>query len=223
LSIPPVALVAVLPAVPPGLPSELLERRPDIATAERQVAAANARIGVAQAAFFPSVTLSAAAGLRAATLPELVRAPNLFWALGTAAAQILFDGGAREAVSDQARAAYDAEVAFYRQTVLASFQEVEDNLATLRILEEEAKLQADAVAGARESVRLVENQYKAGTASFLAVITVQAIALSNERTAIAILGRRLVASVQLVRALGGGWDAGSLAPVGLGPDAASAR
>jgi NodT family efflux transporter outer membrane factor (OMF) lipoprotein len=198
-----------------GLPSELLQRRPDIAGAERSVAAANARIGVARAAMYPSVTLTGNAGLTAATLPMLLQAPTYFWALGAAAAQTLFDGGTRQANVDQARAAFDAEVALYRQTVLTSFQEVEDNLATLRILAEEAKLQAAAVAAARQSVQLMENRYKAGTANFLEVIVVQAIALSNERTAMALLGRRLAASVQLVRALGGGWEAGTGIQLGV--------
>jgi len=205
LTIPRERMVAALPHVPTGLPSELLERRPDIAAAERSVAALNARIGVAQAAFYPSVTLSAGAGLRSTTLPDLLRAPSVFWALGSAAAQLLYDAGARQATVDQARAAHEAEVALYRQTVLNAFQEVEDNLAALRLLADESKLQDEAVAAARESVRLTENRYKAGTASFLEVIVVQAIALSNERTAVGLLGRRLLASVQLVRALGGGW------------------
>lgn len=205
LAIEPGPMITSLPPIPAGVPSELLQRRPDIAGAERSVAAANARIGVAQAALYPSVTLSAGAGLTASTVPVLLQAPTYFWALGAAAAQVLFDGGARQANLDQARAVFDAEVALYRQTVLTSFQEVEDNLAALRILEEEAKLQAAAVAAARQSVQLAENRYRAGTASFLEVITVQTIALSNERTAVALLGRRLAASVQLVRALGGGW------------------
>lgn len=206
LRIEPTTMVAVLPSIPPGVPSELLLRRPDVARAERNVAAANARIGVAQSALYPSLTLSPAVGLRSDTLANLLSAPNVFWALGVAASQVLFDAGEREAITDEARAAHEVEAAFYRQTVLTAFQEVEDQLAALRILEEEAKLQADAVAAARQSVQLVENQYKAGTASFLEVILVQTIALSNERTAVALLGRRLAASVQLVRALGGGWE-----------------
>lgn len=205
LALKPGPMIAALPQVPTGLPSELLQRRPDIAGAERAVAAANARLGVAQSALYPSVTLSASAALRSATLPQLLSAPTYFWALGAAAGQVLFDGGARRAGVDQALASLDVAVALYRQTVLNGFQEVEDNLAALRILEEEAKLQAQAVAAARQSVQLTENRYKAGTASFLEVITVQAILLSNERTAVALLGRRLAASVQLVRALGGGW------------------
>lgn len=206
LSIAPGPVVAALPRIPVGLPSELLQRRPDIAAAERSVAAASARIGVAQSALYPSLTLSAGAGLRSSTLPQLLSAPTWFWALGSAAAQVLFDGGARGAALDQARALLEAQVALYRQSVLIGFQEVEDNLAALRILEEESQLQAEAVAAARLSVRLAENRYKAGTTSFLEVITLQAIALSNERTALAIQGRRFAASVQLVRALGGGWQ-----------------
>lgn len=209
LAITPGPLTGTLPEIPAGVPSELLQRRPDIASAERSVAAANARIGVAQAAMYPSVTLTGTAGLSAATLPMLLQAPTYFWALGAAAAQTLFDGGTRQANVDQARAVLDQEVALYRQTVLTSFQEVEDNLAALRILDEEAKLQAAAVAAARQSVQLTENRYRAGTANFLEVITVQAIALANERNALALQGRRLAASVQLVRALGGGWERGT--------------
>lgn len=213
LTVTQAAFNAKLPPIPAGLPSELLERRPDIAAAERAVAAANARIGVAQAALFPSLNLSGGLGIRSSTLPDLLSAPTLFWALGAAAVQVLFDGGERAASVDQARAVLDAEAAAYRQTVLTGFQEVEDQLVALRVLDEEAKLQAAAVAAARESVKLTENRYKAGTASFLDVINVQTIALANERTALAILGRRLTASVQLVKALGGGWDARALAQV----------
>jgi NodT family efflux transporter outer membrane factor (OMF) lipoprotein len=205
LSIQPAPMVATLPQIPLGVPSELLQRRPDIASAERTVAAANANVGVAQAAFYPSMTLSASAGLGAATFPSLVSAPVFAWALGASAAQVLFDGGSRQAVLDQAYAVFEADVALYRQTVLTSFQDVEDNLAALRILEEEAKLQAQAVASARQSVEFTENRYKAGTASFLDVINVQTILLSNERTQVVLLGSRFAASVQLVRALGGGW------------------
>lgn len=214
LTIPPATMVAVLPAIPPGIPSELLERRPDIAAAERSVAAANAGIGVAESAFYPVLNLSAAAGLRSGTLANLLGAPTFFWALGASAAQTLFDAGERRASADEARATYDAQVAAYRQTVLTAFQEVEDQLAALAILEQEAKIQQGAVAAARESVELAHNRYKAGTANFLEVITLQAIALNNERNAVGILGRRLAASVQLVRALGGGWDAGALEHVG---------
>jgi NodT family efflux transporter outer membrane factor (OMF) lipoprotein len=197
-------LNAAPPAIPVSLPSELLERRPDIASAERRVAAANAQIGVAEAAFYPSLNLSATLG---AALGPAFSAPALLWSLGTALAQTIFDGGARQGRKDQAVAAYDGTVAAYRQTVLAGFQEVEDNLAALRILEQEASDQARAVASSREAVTLTLNQYKAGTVSYLNVLTAQQTALTNERTAVDLASRRLVASVLLVRALGGGWRA----------------
>lgn len=209
-SIPVAPLVATPPTVPIGVPSDLLERRPDIASAERNVAAANARIGVAEAAFYPNVTLSASAGLEAASLAKWLTWPARFWSVGPAVSEVLFDGGLRRAQTDQARAAYDAEVAAYRQTVLTGFQEVEDSLATLRVLEEEARVQQEALAAARQTVEVVTNQYKAGTVSYLNVIVVQTIALSNEQTALNILGRRMAASVTLVKALGGGWDASAL-------------
>jgi NodT family efflux transporter outer membrane factor (OMF) lipoprotein len=193
------------PDIPPGLPSELLERRPDVAAAERRVAAANAQIGVAQAAFFPTVTLSATGGFASSTLANLLSAPTRYWSLGAALAQVIFDAGLRQAQTDQAIAAYDATVATYRETVLTGFQEVEDNLAALRILEQEAAVQDEAVKSARESLAITLNQYRAGTANYLAVIVVQAQALVNERAAVGILGQRLNASVGLIRALGGGW------------------
>ena len=199
-----------LRAIPIGVPSDLLERRPDIAAAERGVAAANAQIGVAEAAFYPSVTLGAAAGLEAATFAKWLAWPARFWSVGPAISETLFDGGLRAAQTDQARAAYDAQVAAYRQTVLTGFQEVENSLAALRILEEEAQVQQEALAAARQTVDVVTNQYKAGTVSYLAVIVAQVIALSNEQTALNIQGRRMVASVSLVQALGGGWDASAL-------------
>ena len=206
-SIPVAPLVATPPPVPIGVPSDLLERRPDIASAERNVAAANARIGVAEAAFYPSVTLNASAGFEAATLAKWLTWPARFWSVGPAVSEVLFDGGLRQAQTEQARAAYDAEVAAYRQTVLTGFQEVEDSLAALRILEEEARVQREALAAARQTVDVVTNQYKSGMVSYLNVIVVQVIALSNEQTVINILGRQMTASVSLVKALGGGWDA----------------
>ena len=209
-SIPVAPLVATPPAIPIGVPSDLLERRPDIASAERNVAAANARIGVAEAAFYPNVTLSASAGLEAASLAKWLAWPARFWSVGPAVSEVLFDGGLRRAQTDQARAAYDAQVAAYRQTVLTGFQEVEDSLAALRVLEEEAQVQQEALAAARQTVDVVTNQYKAGTVSYLNVIVVQVIALSNEQAALNILGRRMAASVTLVKALGGGWDASAL-------------
>jgi NodT family efflux transporter outer membrane factor (OMF) lipoprotein len=201
---------ASMPAIPVGLPSELLERRPDIAAAERNAAAANARIGVAQAAFFPTITLSGAAGFRSTDSANLFTTPSRFWSLGGALAQAVFDGGLREAQKQQAIAVYDEDAATYRQTVLTAFQEVEDNLAALRILEEEARLQDEVVQAARHALELTTNQYKAGIVSYLNVISAQTTLLSNERTASSLLGRRLTASVALVKASGGGWSAESL-------------
>ena len=199
-----------MPAVPVGLPSTLLERRPDIAAAERRAASANAQIGVAKAAYFPTLSLSASGGFSSPTLMNWISAPNRFWSLGPSLAETLFDFGKRAALSDQAVATYDQNVATYRLTVLEAFQDVEDNVAALRILEQEAKVQAEAVRAARESVALTINQYKAGTISYLSVVTVQTALLSNERTSVGLLGRRLTATVGLIRALGGGWNASDL-------------
>jgi NodT family efflux transporter outer membrane factor (OMF) lipoprotein len=203
-------LTASPPAIPVGVPSGLLERRPDIAAAERRMAAANAQIGVAEAAYYPSLTLSVSGGFQSSSFSNWLTAPSRFWSLGPALAQTLFDGGLRRAQTDQAIAAYDANVAVYRQTVLTGFQEVEDNLAALRILEAEAAIQDEAVQYSRQSVALTINQYKAGIVSYLNVVTVQATALANERTAVDVLNRRLAASVQLISALGGGWNVSGL-------------
>lgn len=208
-SLEPAPLSAVPPAIPFGVPSELLERRPDIASAERSVAAANAQIGVAVAAFYPTVTLSAAGGFEASQLSKWLTWPSRFWSVGASVAETVFEGGLRTALTEQARAAHDASVASYRQTVLTAFQEVEDNLATLRILENEAGVQDEAVKAATQAVTISTNQYKAGTASYLDVIVTQAAALNNERTLITIQGRRMVAGVLLVKALGGGWNESS--------------
>ena len=199
-----------MPAFPVGLPSTLLERRPDIAAAERRAAAANAQIGVAKAAYFPTLSLSGSVGFASPTLANWISAPNRAWSLGPSLAETLLDFGKRGALTDQAIAAYDQTVATYRQTVLGAFQDVEDNVAALRILEQEAKVQAEAVRAARESVALTLNQYKAGTISYLSVVTVQTAQLSNERTSVGLLGRRLSATVGLIRALGGGWNASDL-------------
>ena len=207
-SLPPVIFAPPQIKIPVAIPSDLLERRPDIASAERKMAAANAQIGVAKAAYYPSLSLSGSLGYLSADLATLFTAPSFFWALGPMAlATTLFDGGARKAQSEQAMAAYDGTVAFYRQTVLTGFQEVEDNLAALRILDEEAQMQEQAVNSSHESVTLTTNQYRAGIVSYLNVVTVQTIALTNERAAISISGQRLNAAVLLVKALGGGWSA----------------
>jgi NodT family efflux transporter outer membrane factor (OMF) lipoprotein len=194
-----------VPEIPAGVPSQLLERRPDIARAARQVAAANAQIGVAEAAFFPSLTLSASGGYQGTGFSNVLSAGNRFWSIGPALVGTLFDAGLRRAQSAQAVAAYDATVASYRQTVLAGFQEVEDNLAAQRILAREAAAQQAAVAAARRSVELSLNQYKAGTVSYLSVVTAQATQLANELTVVNLEGRRLTTSVGLIKALGGGW------------------
>jgi NodT family efflux transporter outer membrane factor (OMF) lipoprotein len=195
-----------LPALPLSLPSELLERRPDIASAERRVAAANAQIGVARAAYFPAFTLSGTGGFQSASLARWFDAPSRYWSVGAALAQTLFDGGLRSAQNEAAVAAYDETVATYRQTVLTGFQEVEDNLAALRLLDQEARVQDEAVKAARESLRLVTNQYRAGLVSYLNVVIAQTAAYNNERAALGILSQRFTASVALIRALGGGWD-----------------
>jgi NodT family efflux transporter outer membrane factor (OMF) lipoprotein len=199
------------PEIPVALPSTLLERRPDIAAAERRTAAANAQIGVAQAAFFPAITLSANGGLQSSLIGSLISLPNNYWSLGASVAQAIFDAGLRSAQKAQAIARYDEAVATYRQTVLNGFQEVEDNLSALSLLAQESQVQKEAVSAAQQSAVIANNQYRAGTANYLSVVVLQASALNSERTAIAITGRRRTASVDLVRALGGGWNAASLA------------
>jgi NodT family efflux transporter outer membrane factor (OMF) lipoprotein len=213
-SIPVTPLSAGPPAIPAGIPSELLERRPDIAAAERRVAAANAQIGVAEAAYYPSILLGASGGFESSDISNWLSWPSRLWSIGLSLSQTLFDAGLRSAQTDQARAAYDTTVASYRQTVLTGFQEVEDNLAALRILESESRVQDEAVKAARGSLELSMNQYKAGTINYLAVVVVQAILLSNESTAVGIKGRRMVASVLLIKAIGGGWNSSTL-PSGM--------
>jgi NodT family efflux transporter outer membrane factor (OMF) lipoprotein len=200
----------VVPVAPPGLPSTLLERRPDIAGAERRVAAANAQIGVAVAAYYPDLTLSASYGVVGSALDTLFRAANGVWAVGPSLAQTVFDAGLRSAQVEAARAFYDQDVANYRQTVLTAFQQIEDQLAALRILEQQAAVQDAAVAAAQEAEQLIFNQYTAGTVAYTNVITAQTVALGNRQTALNILQNRLVASVTLLQALGGGWDATQL-------------
>ncbi|WAJ39868.1 efflux transporter outer membrane subunit [Pseudomonas sp. GOM7] len=206
LSIAPRASVPTLPAVPVALPSQLLERRPDVAAAERRVMAANARIGVAEAAWFPDLSISASGGYRGSSFADWIEVPNRFWSLGPQLALTLFDGGARSAELQRTQAVYDQTVAQYRQAVLDSFREVEDYLVQLRVLEQESSVQREALDAARESLRLIENQYRAGTVDYNAVVNVQATALNNERSNLTLLGNRLLASVQLIAALGGGWQ-----------------
>jgi NodT family efflux transporter outer membrane factor (OMF) lipoprotein len=209
LSLPPVPITAIPPAIPVSLPSQLLERRPDIAAAERRMAAANAQIGIAQAAFYPTVTLGSTAGLESSSLANLFSWPSALWSLGASVMEVVFDGGRRQAVTEQTKAAYDATVATYRQTVLTAFQSVEDTLATLRILEEEAAQQAKAVQAAEAALLLAINRYKGGITTYLEVIVAQSAALTAERTAIDLLIRRMAATVQLIKALGGLWGTSS--------------
>ena len=216
-SIPKVPINLSIPPIPAGVPSELLERRPDIATAERNMCAANAQIGVAIAAYYPTVTLSATGGFESSLPPLWFTWPSRFWSLGAAAAETIFQGGALLAQTAAARAVYDSNVATYRQTVLNGFQQVEDNLAALRILEEEAKVQDEAVKASRLSVKLSTNEYHAGTISTLDLMVVVVTARNNEVTAVTILSSRMTASVQLIMALGGGWKSADLPEVFLRP------
>ncbi|MEM5458191.1 efflux transporter outer membrane subunit [Paraburkholderia phytofirmans] len=205
-SIPPIPLTATPPAVPAQMPSALLERRPDIASAERKAAAANEQIGVAIAAFFPSLTLSASGGFENSVFSQLLTAPSRFWTLGPQLAATLFDAGLRQAQTDAARAAYDGNVATYRQTVLAAFQDVEDNLASQRILAQEIVVQQQAVDSALQALAIVTNEYKAGTVGYVNVLTAQTTAFTAQQKLETIAGQRMVSSVGLVKALGGGWD-----------------
>ncbi|RON86682.1 efflux transporter outer membrane subunit [Pseudomonas fluorescens] len=195
-----------LPQIPLSLPSQLLERRPDIASAERSVIAANANIGVAKAAYYPDLTLSMSGGYSSSTSKNLLTLPNRFWSVGPKLDLPIFDGGIRSAEVDRTEAVYDQTVAKYRQTVLDGFREVENYLVQLKVYEDEAAVRQEALDAARDSLRLTQNQYKAGLIAYIDVVVVQATALSNERTVLNILQSRLIASVQLIAALGGGWD-----------------
>jgi NodT family efflux transporter outer membrane factor (OMF) lipoprotein len=206
LTIPPMLLTAPLPPVPIGLPSELLQRRPDIAASERLVHAANEQIGIALAAFYPTLTLSASAGFESTGIAKWFGLPSRFWSVGPALAQTLFEGGRRRAVVAEEQAAYDVTVATYRQTVLAAFQQVEDQLAALRVLEQEASKVDQTVKSADRALVVSRAQYIAGTVNYLTVITAQATLLTAQITAVNVLTRRFTASVSLVQALGGGWD-----------------
>jgi NodT family efflux transporter outer membrane factor (OMF) lipoprotein len=209
-SLPALPLTASPPPIPAGLPSELLERRPDIAAAERRMAAANAQIGVAKAAYYPTISLGGTGGFESGVITTLISGPSALWSVGGSAMAPIFDAGRRRANVDQALAGYDQTVANYRETVLTGFQQVEDNLAALRILEHEAQVQDGAVVAAQKYLELANTRYEGGVTSYLEVTTAQSAALSNEVTAVNILGRRMVDAVTLVQALGGGWNASEL-------------
>ena len=214
LTIAPAPLASAVPVVPPGLPSALLERRPDIAAAERQMRAENALIGVQVAAFYPDISLSALGGLTGNSLSQLFTISNNVWSLGASASETLFSGGARSAAVAAARASYDQSVATYRQTVLTAFQQVEDALSNLRILEQQAAAEAIAVDSTRRAVDITLNEYRAGTVAYTSVITEQTLLLTDQQAALAIQQSRLVASVALIEALGGGWSSAAL-PEGI--------
>lgn len=209
-SLSPLPITAPPPPIPVGLPSQLLERRPDIAAAERRVAAANAQIGLAKLAYYPAINLFASGGFDSGALSTLFQGPSAIWAIGGSAVQTIFDGGQRRAASEEAKAGYDYAVASYRETTLTAFQQVEDNLAALRVLENEAAVQATAVEAAQRSLDLSVTRYEGGVTTYLEVITAQNAALADEVTAVNILGRRMASAVLLLEALGGGWDKADL-------------
>lgn len=209
-SVAPLSLGAPPPPVPAGIPSDLLERRPDVAAAERRVQEANAEIGVARAAYYPDITLTGSGGFESGAITTLFQGPAGFWALAGQAAESIYGGGRRHGITQQAEAAYDLSVDNYRQTVLTAFQEVEDNLAGLRVLEQETTTEDAAVAAAQHSLALSNTRYKGGVANYLEVTTAQSAALTDERAAVDILTRRMAASVLLIKAIGGGWNTSQL-------------
>ena len=209
-SIPPSPLDLALPKVPVGVPSQLLERRPDIAAAERRAAAANAQIGIAVSAFYPTVNLTGEGGFESLHFGTWIQGPSALWTLGAQATQLLFDAGQRRALTDQARHTYEAQVAAYRNTIFQAFNDVEDQLSGLRILEQESGVEQRAVESAQHSFDLSNQRYQGGVTSYLEVLTAEAALIQNQRTAIDLQTRQFVASVGLVRALGGGWDTGQL-------------
>ena len=209
-SIPPSPLDLSLPKIPLGVPSQLLERRPDIAAAERRAAAANAQIGIAVSAFYPNITLGGTGGFESMQPGTWIQGPSALWSLGAQATELLFDAGQRHALTDAARHTYEAQAAAYKASVLAAFNDVEDQLSGLRIMEQESTVEQRAVASAQHSFDISNQRYKGGVTSYLEVLTAESTLLQNQRTAIDLQTRQFVSSVGLVRALGGGWDATQL-------------
>ncbi|HMD77148.1 MAG TPA: efflux transporter outer membrane subunit [Terracidiphilus sp.] len=209
-SIPPSPLDLPLPKIPLGVPSQLLERRPDVAAAERRAAAANAQIGIAVSAFYPTITLGGTGGFESVNIGTLIQGPSALWTLGGQAAQLLFDAGQRHALTDQARHAYEAQVSAYKSSIFLAFEDVEDQLSGLKILEQESGVQQKAVESAQHSLDISNQRYKGGVTSYLEVLTAETALLQNQRTAVNLQTRQFVASVGLVRALGGGWDTGQM-------------
>ncbi|AEU38540.1 efflux transporter outer membrane subunit [Granulicella mallensis] len=208
----PISVELMPPVIPPGLPSQLLERRPDIAAAERRIAAANEQIGIARAAYFPTLSLSGLAGYQSTSITSLFTPSSFVYGLGPTLGETFFDGGRRRGVSEEAVAGYEQNAANYRQSVLTAYQQVEDNLVALRVLSDEAQQQRQATASAVESERIFNNRYVGGVDTYLQVITAQTTALNNERNDIDILRRRMDATVLLIKVLGGGWDRTQLPP-----------
>jgi NodT family efflux transporter outer membrane factor (OMF) lipoprotein len=209
-SIPPSPLDLPLPKIPVGVPSQLLERRPDIAAAERRTAAANAQIGIAVSAFYPDISLSGTGGFESTHGGTWIQGPSALWSLGAHATELLFDAGQRHALTDQARHNYEAQAAAYRNAVFYAFNDVENQLSELRIMEAESTVEQRAVASAQHSLDVSNERYKGGVTSYLEVLTAEATLLQNQRTAIDLQARQFVSSVGLVRALGGGWDTSQL-------------
>jgi NodT family efflux transporter outer membrane factor (OMF) lipoprotein len=205
LSIPPGPQIKVAPVIPPGVPSQLLERRPDIAAAERGMAEANAQIGVAVGAFYPDISLSALGGYSGDPVTSLFKASNALWSLGANASQTVFDGGTRSATVQAAQYGYDASVQTYRATVLTAFQQVEDQLVALRVLAKQAQEEQAAVAAAGQEVQIALNEYQAGTVAYTTVVSAQLTLLGDQQAVLAVQQNRLLASISLVEALGGGY------------------
>ena len=206
LSLAPAPINIPLPGIPLGLPSQLIERRPDIAAAERRAAAANAQVGVAVSAFYPNITLNGGGGFESTSIGTWIQGPSALWSLGAQATQLIFDAGQRRAVTDQARHNFESQSATYKATVLGAFNEVEDDLSDLRILEQVSTVEDRAVRAAQRSLDLSNQRFKGGATSYLEVVTAEQALLTNQRTSADLQTRRFAASVQLVRALGGGWD-----------------